>query len=96
MKKRFRIHSVDPIREVPRKDSEVRFQVTPASSPVSSLQELVVFITAVDPSWGPNIARIEGYIRDSDGTRHAVLGQQYIEALPKHTAGYLEVFLDEA
>ena len=96
MIKRYRIHSVNPIRQAPRKDSEVRFQVTPAGDPAASLQELAVFITGVDSTWGPDFARIEGYIRDSDGTTHAVLGHQYIGKAPKHTAGLIEVHLEEA
>jgi|GEM_PF-5314144 len=95
MLKRFKVLAEDNEREVPKSGEEATFKVIAVndSSP-SAPNELTIFITAVDPTWGPGYARIEGYIQDGNQI-NTVIGYYASRETSHDYIGIIEVTLFE-
>jgi hypothetical protein len=96
MKARYRILPEGSGREVPPEGHEAIFRVISADSPLSLVKTIAVMITATDPAWGPDFARIEGFTLDEHGTAHEVIGYHLIGKTHKDSIGLIEIHSDDA
>jgi len=94
--KRFNVLAEENEREVPEVGKEATFKVIAVndSSPTAP-RELSIFVTAVDPNWGPGHARIEGYIQDGN-QMNSVIGYYANRETSAGYIGIIEVTLYEA
>ncbi len=94
MIKRFRILAEKTDRRVPEVGEVAVFKVVAIDQPSPSVLKLHVFVTAVDPTWGPGFIRVEGFVRNGHDTQ-TVIGYHASRMTDDNYIGRIEVHLDE-